>query len=88
MGVSTGDRAVLNETIHENLSDAIHAWNATPPATPGIICILDSATYDETLPTIEIKAGSSLMIVAAGWPVTGAIPNIRAGERLPGRIVP
>ena len=88
VGVSTGDRAVLNETIHENLSDAIHAWNATPPATPGIICILDSATYDETLPTIEIKAGSSLMIVAAGWPVTGAIPNIRAGERLPGRIVP
>ena len=56
------------DEVVATLTEAIEAWNLTPAGTAGVIAVLDSRTYEETLPTIELKPGSKLMVVAAGWP--------------------
>lgn len=54
----------------QSLTEAINDWNLQPPGAVGIITLMDSRTYPETLPipTIQIPAGSQLLIVAADWP--------------------
>ena len=54
--------------IVATLSEAIEDWNATKAGTAGVIAVLDSRTYAESLPTIELQPGSELLIVAADWP--------------------
>jgi hypothetical protein len=54
------------------LSDAITAWNSQPPGTKGIIALSDSRTYAESIPSIQIPAGSQLLIVAANDNLTPA----------------
>ena len=56
------------------LTEAIEEWNLTPAGTAGVIAVLDSRTYEETPPTIELKPGSTLLVVAAGWPGTKPRP--------------
>ena len=56
-----------------NLTAAVAAWNALPATRPpvGVIAILDSHTYVESLVganQIQIPDGSTLIIVAADWP--------------------
>ncbi len=56
-----------------SLSAAVSAWNAMAASPPpvGVIAILDSHTYVETLTSanqIKVPDGSTLLIVAADWP--------------------
>jgi hypothetical protein len=62
------------------LADAIDEWNAAPPGTVGVIAVLDSRSYGEALPAIELPPGSELLIVAADWP---ASPDRLAGTWVP-----
>ncbi|MEQ9366043.1 MAG: hypothetical protein RIF32_17500, partial [Leptospirales bacterium] len=90
-GVVADPSPVGAEELYAKLDEAIIAWNAQPAGTIGIITVMDSRTYAEELTgasAIIMKEGSSLMIVAADWPVIGAIENATAGERKIGRIVP
>ncbi len=90
-GVVANPTPVAGEELYATLLDAIVAWNAQPAGTIGLITVMDSRSYTDALTAanaIELKDGSSLMLVAADWPVIGAIENVSVGERKPGRIVP
>ncbi len=63
-----------------SLAAAINAWNAQAETdTVGIIAILDSHSYTDSLPVIELPSNSQLMIVAADWPI--ANPTAPPEER-------
>jgi hypothetical protein len=66
-GIGRETGAVADE-IAATLTEAIQAWNLEPAGTVGVIALLDSRTYEETPPTIELKPGGELLIVAADWP--------------------
>lgn len=52
----------------KTLAEAVTAWNQQQSGTVGVICIMDSRTYRTAdLSTIQIPAGSQLLIVAADW---------------------
>jgi hypothetical protein len=70
------------DEIVATLTEAIEAWNAQPPGTVGVISILDSRTYVESPPTIQLKAASELLVVAADWP---ASPDRQVGDWVPTR---
>ena len=56
-------------TAFDNLPDAIDDWNAQPPGTTGVLCIVDNVTYRENAPLqIEIPRGSTLLVVAGHEP--------------------
>ena len=56
-------------TDFDNLPDAIDDWNAQPPGTSGVLCIMDNVTYSENAPLqIEIPRESTLLIIAAHEP--------------------
>lgn len=66
--------------IVSSLAAAITAWNTQAEAdTVGIIAILDSHSYTDPLPVIELPPNSQLMIVAADWPI--ANPTAPPEER-------
>lgn len=75
--------------VFATLRDAVAAWNALPPAPGGrvgVIAVMDSATYAESLTgaaTIEVPAGSQLIVIAADWPET-ADPATGLPRRLTG----
>lgn len=85
-GVSRDADPIAGELV-TTLADAIDEWNATPPGTTGVICVLDNHRHDAGFTggdRIRIPEGSSLTIVAAGWPelpVTGGAPD-EVGRRL------
>jgi hypothetical protein len=59
------------DVIVSTLGEAVQAWNAEPAPKRGVIAILDSATYAETLTgskRIVVPDGSELLVVAADWP--------------------
>jgi hypothetical protein len=69
----TRELASVPDRIFSRLTDAVAAWNALPPLPQrfGVIAILDSLTYEESVtgPShIVIPEGSTLLIVAADWP--------------------
>ena len=67
-----------------SLLAAVQAWNAQPPGTSGIIAVLDSQTYAESLTAanqIVVPQGSELLIVAADWP-DARPPGVGADPRL------
>ena len=75
---------VGGEQIFGSLVDAVAAWNAQPAGTQGIIAVLDSYTYVEDLTganTIQMPAGSRLLIVAAEWPKTEIPGSLGLEER-------
>lgn len=72
----------------QTLADAINAWNNQAPGTVGIIAIMDSRTYRETLPTIQIPADSQLLIIAADWPEVDSPDIPGQKQRLPGQVTP
>jgi hypothetical protein len=66
--------------VFADLASAVAAWNALPAASQrfGVIAMLDNGPYTGSLTganTIVIPAGSTLMIVAAGWPSLPASGN-------------
>jgi hypothetical protein len=61
----------LPDLIFPTFNAAVQAWNNQPAGTDGVIAILDSRTYREDLTgsnSINVPAGSRLVIVAADWP--------------------
>lgn len=71
VGVSKKKTSIADETIFDNLTDAIAQWNIQPDGSVGIITIMDNHTYKEDLSginKIKIPGGSQLLIVAADWP--------------------
>jgi hypothetical protein len=80
IGVSQSEPPAAG-VIVATLSEAVSAWNAQPAGTRGVIAILDSRTYTESLTgggRILVPDGSELLVIAAGWP---------AEDRQPGRFV-
>ena len=75
--------------VSETLVHAIDLWNGQPAGTHGVIAILDSASWEETLPVIEIPEGSQLLLLAARWPevdTPGGPPGAKV--RLPRHLDP
>jgi len=85
VGVSKEAAPVPGE-IYSTLRDAIAAWNNWFPDHPnsvGVIAILDSHTYKESLIgnyIIKIPEKGQLLIVAAGWPEVD-VPGSSSGEK-------
>ena len=70
LGVSADGPAAAGEVV-ATLTEAVDAWNAQRPGTRGVIAILDSRTYAESLTgaaRIVVPGGSELLVVAADWP--------------------
>lgn len=81
VGVGRDATAEDTEQIFPTLLEAVQAWNAQPAGTVGIIAILDSLSYEETLTGAEsllIPEGSQLLVTAADWP---AVPKPGGGRR-------
>ncbi len=78
------DETLVPQQIFANLGDALTAWSGQPPGTAGVIAVLDSRTYEESL-AIDVPEGSELLIVAADWPVRDVLgtPTRTVGEWVP-----
>ena len=78
------DVTLVPQQVFDNLGDAVTAWSSQPPGTAGVIAVLDSRTYEETL-AIDVPEGSELLIVAADWPVRDVLgtPTRTIGEWVP-----
>jgi hypothetical protein len=95
VGVGKEASAVASETIFDNITAAVDAWNQVTQGPGkddihvGLITVMDNFTYPEQLTgaqKIEIPEGKLLIIAAAGWPVqdvTGGVPGQQ--ERAKGR---
>lgn len=84
LAVSRREPPVPGERV-ATLAEAVAAWNDRPAGTVGVIAVTDSATYQEDLTaaaTVEVPEGSTLLLVAAGWPESAD------GPRQPGRLRP
>ena len=65
---AVGSAAVpVTGVVQGTLTEAVADWNAAPTGTVGVIAILDSRSYVESL-TVTVPAGSELLIVATAWP--------------------
>jgi hypothetical protein len=93
LGVSRLLAPVANEVV-ATLEEAIAAWNAQPPGTRGVICVMDSMRYAEDLTgprRILCPAGSHLTLLAADWPAIEIEPGIlerQVGSFAPDRLRP
>jgi hypothetical protein len=91
VAVGSGLEAVADEQVFGTLAEAIAAWNAQPPGTVGVIAIADSRSYVENLTganTVQVPAGSRLLIVAAAWPPEH-VPDVPDQQRrVIGRLEP
>src|SRR5439155_3836276 len=90
IGVSRRADPVPGQIVN-TLSQAVAAWNDQPPGTIGVIAVMDSATYRESLTggdQVTIADGSQLLIVAAGWPETEDPETPGRRRRTVGRFVP
>src|SRR5262249_9554320 len=61
------DVTLVPQQIFDNLTDAVSAWSSQPNGTVGVLAVLDSRTYEESL-AIDVPQGSELLIVAAARP--------------------
>ena len=90
IGVSKQVPPVPGEIV-ATLTEAVQAWNAQPPGTVGVIAILDSDTYPESLTGIQrivIPDGSLLLVVAADWPQSPVPGNPAQQQRATGSLTP
>jgi hypothetical protein len=78
--------------LFATLAEAVTEWNAQPDGAMGIIAVMDSSSFEESLTAgsqIKVPEGSRLLIVAADWPelpVPGGLPG--ETRRVIGRIEP
>lgn len=89
------DAPAGQDQIVTTLSEAVRRWNEQPPGTAGVITLMDSRTYAESLTgagppstIVRIPQGSLLLIVAAGWPAEEPPEGFGPPVRRPGRLVP
>jgi hypothetical protein len=90
VGVSQ-EIATKPDQIFATLQEAVDAWNAQPPGAVGVIAVMDSRTYVESLTAdhrIVIPAGSRLIIVAADWPEVDAPNGAPPTQRIKGQVSP
>ncbi|HYW47853.1 MAG TPA: hypothetical protein VE959_33610 [Bryobacteraceae bacterium] len=98
-GISPWQVAVSQEVapipglVFATLTDAVNAWNALPsvPQRFGVIAILDSHTYQESLTGashIVVPEGSTLLIVAADWPALRQAGAPQSFELVPNGVRP
>ncbi|MGZ8633519.1 MAG: hypothetical protein ACXWZZ_06645 [Solirubrobacteraceae bacterium] len=76
--------------LFSSLAAAVTAWNAVAAPAIGVIAVMDSRSYEDDL-SIEVPAGSRLLIVAADWPFDEAPePELAAlaPQRRFGRLTP
>ena len=87
----TRDAPAGHPHLVPDLGTAVRAWNARPAGTVGVIALMDSRSYSESLSgenAITIPAGSRLAIVAADWPAEEPLdPQTGVPLRTPGRLV-
>jgi hypothetical protein len=79
------------DQIFATLQEAVDEWNMQPEGAVGVIAILDSHTYAESLTAehkIVIPAGSRLLIVAADWPEVDVPGGAPPKQRVKGRLAP
>jgi hypothetical protein len=78
--------------IKATLAEAVTEWNQQPPGSRGVIVLMDSRTYEESLDTaqtrITLPASSQLVVVAAQWPEEETGDPLPALARLAGRVTP
>ena len=90
VGVSQ-EIAPIPGQIFATLQEAVDAWNAEPPGAVGVIAVMDSRTYVESLTAdhkIVIPAGSRLIIVAADWPEVDVPNGVPPKQRIKGQLSP
>jgi hypothetical protein len=71
-----GKDEMVDEKAHifTSISKALDCWESSlseldnKSGNVGLICIMDSRTYEEDL-TINVPGGSQLLIIAANWPI-------------------
>lgn len=86
VGVSPSISPTHAETIVPTLAQAVALWNDLPPGKTGVIVVMDSTTYEESLTgtnLLRIPEGSTLLILAGLWPrhePGDAPPERRVGE--------
>jgi hypothetical protein len=79
------------DQIFATLQEGVDAWNAQPPGAVGVIAVMDSRTYVESLTAdhrIIIPAGSRLIIVAADWPEVDVLNGVPPKQRIKGQVSP
>ncbi len=89
-GVSQEIAPVPNQ-IFATLQEAVDMWNAQPAGTVGVIALLDSHTYAESLTAdhkIVVPAGSRLLIAAADWPEVDVPDEAPPKQRIKGQLSP
>jgi hypothetical protein len=89
-GVSSSLAPVADQ-IFPTLKDAVAAWNQVPAGKFGVMAILDSHTYAETLTAddkILIPEGSRLLMIAADWPEVDRPGFPGQKQRVVGQFVP
>ncbi|HSL84926.1 MAG TPA: phage tail protein [Thermoanaerobaculia bacterium] len=89
LAVSRREAPIPGERV-ATLAEAVAAWNDRPAGTVGVIAVTDSASYEEELTadaTLEVPEGSTLLLVAAGWPESAAGVR-RPGDMRPDRLRP
>jgi hypothetical protein len=75
-----------NDDLVPTLAAAVEAWNKLPQPAIGVIAVMDSRSYHDAL-TIEVHAGSRLMILAADWPLDEQAGGNVAPRRRFGRLL-
>lgn len=95
-GVTRGEPA--QDDIFPALAEALQAWSdhvagfeppaADPDRQPfGVIAVMDSRTYVEGALVVEVARGTTLVIVAADWPLAQA-DDLHERMRRPGLLLP
>jgi len=90
IGVSKNIAPVPNQIV-ATLTEAVQQWNLQPAGSAGVIAILDSRGYEESLTgtaKIQIPDGSQLLIVAADWPLVDVPGSLIPQQRLLGQFAP
>jgi hypothetical protein len=83
--------APVPNQIFATLQEAVDEWNLQPAGTVGVIAVMDSRTYAESLTAdhkIIVPAGSRLLMVAADWPEVDVPDEVPPKQRLKGQLSP
>ena len=69
----------LAKGLFNSFADAVAAWNGADAGLTGVIALIDNGGYAHSSLTIELKAGSRLLIISADWP---EVEDPASGQKL------